>query len=138
VVARLRLPEDLAASSACDLAIRWGVDLDVMERTQRAAIQFERETGRSVQIISGGRTPAEQNALRRKGRPTADNDRSTHLSCPATGIDVTLGFAPVGAMKATWGRIVVFEGLRWGGGSSSDSSGIPSDWPHVDRGPRVA
>jgi len=42
-------------------------------------------------------------------------------------------------MKAIWGRIAVMNGLRWGGGSrtSVEQAGIPSDWPHVDLGPRI-
>jgi len=40
-------------------------------------------------------------------------------------------------MKAIWGRIATFNGLRWGGGGAVDDGGIPLDWGHVDRGPRA-
>lgn len=108
-----------------------------MAAVVRSADQFTAETGRTVRIVSGFRTEPEQDALRHSGRPTADNDRSTHLSCPATGVDVSLGALPVRVMKATWGRIVTFEGLRWGGGGALDDGGIPIDWQHADAGPRT-
>ncbi len=101
-----------------------------------AALRFSQETGRSVRIISGYRSAKEQEDLRRAGRPTALDQLSTHRSCPATGIDVTLGSLPTPVLKATWGRNVVEVGLRWGGGSPVNSTGIPSDWQHVDLGPR--
>jgi uncharacterized protein YcbK (DUF882 family) len=107
-----------------------------MQRVVAAAEQIERETGRQVRIISGYRTVAEQRGLERQGRPTADPGVSTHTSCPATGVDLSLGFGVTRAEKATFGRIVVMHGLRWGGGSPVDDVGIPSDWNHVDVGPR--
>jgi len=103
-----------------------------------AAMMYEEETGGTVEIISGLRTRSEQLALARRGRPAARDDLSTHRSCPATGIDISLGLAPTRIQKATWGRIVTFLGLRWGGGSAPDQGGIPSDWQHVDLGPRNA
>jgi len=109
-----------------------------MRRVQLSADDFFEETRGTVQIISGLRTRAEQGALRRSGRPAARDDVSTHLSCPATGVDVSLGFAPTRSQKAIWGRIVTMNGLRWGGGGAVDSGGIPVDFGHVDRGPRAA
>jgi hypothetical protein len=128
--------EPLGGADPCRLASRWLVRQDVLERTIRAAQQFEAETGRKVWIISGYRTPAEQRDLKRQGRPAAAVDLSNHTSCPATAVDVSLGFVPTNVLKATWGRIVVENGLRWGGGSPVDDVGIPSDWNHVDLGPR--
>lgn len=109
-----------------------------MARVVLAGLDFTQETGRTVFIISGLRTRSEQANLRRRGRPTASDDTSTHLSCPATGVDVSLGPAPTRIMKAIWGRVAVMNGLRWGGGSKAtlESGGIPEDWGHVDRGPR--
>jgi len=122
----------------CDLAGRWGISPDLALRIVRSAQDFERETGRSAWIISGWRSEEEQDALRRRGRPAARNELSTHLTCPATGADVWLGPLPTRIQKAIWGRIAVMNGLRWGGGSSTSvaQAGIPSDWPHVDLGPR--
>jgi len=96
------------------------------------------ETGRTVWIISGWRSRQQQKGLSRQGRPTAADDRSTHRSCPATGVDISLGQRPSGFMKATWGRLTLIYGLRWGGGSPVGDGGIPTDWQHVDTGPRVA
>lgn len=107
-----------------------------MWRVAQASDETSIRTGKQVKIISGARTVAEQNRLRRGGRPTAPNDRSTHLSCPATGVDVSLGFGVSRREKAVWGEWVTRVGLRWGGGSPVDQGGIPADWNHVDRGPR--
>ncbi len=126
-----------AFSDPCALAVRWAVSPDTMGRVVSSAAQYTAETGLPVEIISGARTSAEQKSLGRSGRPTAPDELSTHRSCPATGVDVSLGFAPTRVQKAIWGRIVVLNGLRWGGGGRVDSGGIPFDWPHVDRGPRL-
>ena len=128
--------EILTDGTDCDIATRWAVSLDVVRRVRLAAQDFHTETGRQVWIISGFRTVEEQNRLRAQGRPTADNDRSTHLSCPATGVDISLGARPSGFLKATWGRFTLIHGLRWGGGGAVAESGIPLDWQHVDVGPR--
>lgn len=130
--------ERVDADDWCSQAARWGVDAATMERVALSAVQYEQETRGTVDIISGFRSQAEQAALQRAGRPTARDDLSTHRSCPATGVDISLGLAPTRVQKAIWGRIVVMNGLRWGGGSLAtvESGGIPSDWQHVDRGPR--
>lgn len=122
----------------CALAKRWGVAVDTMWRVFLSAEDFELETGgRRVSIISGWRSRNEQRQLGRQGRPTAPDELSTHRSCPATGVDISLGVLPSNFMKATWGRITLINGLRWGGGGAVDpDSLIPLDWPHVDRGPR--
>ena len=109
-----------------------------MERVVAAAQDFATETGgKNVWIISGWRSAAEQRRLSRQGRPTAPDALSTHRSCPATGVDISLGVMPTNFMKAIWGRITLIHGLRWGGGGPVFESGIPKDWPHVDRGPRT-
>lgn len=123
-------------SDPCDIARRWLVRQDVIERVVRGALQFKRETGRDVTIISGYRSPEKQRALKMQGRPAAPVDLSNHTSCPATAVDVRIGWAPTRAMKAILGRVMSMEGLRWGGGSKPDDGGIPSDWNHFDLGPR--
>ena len=129
--------EFITDTDACVLAQRWKVSPDTMERVWLSAQDFEIQTGgRRVRIISGFRTAAEQKRLSRTGRPVAPDELSTHRSCPATGVDISLGFMPTNFMKATWGRITLINGLRWGGGGPVFESGIPVDWPHVDRGPR--
>jgi len=129
-------PERLSGGDACALSGRWLVRPDVMQRVVLAADRFHSETGRTVTIISGWRSAEKQRELARQGRPAAPVESSTHTSCPATGVDVQIGLAPTRVLKATWGRIVTEVGLRWGGGSAVDSGGIPSDWNHVDAGPR--
>jgi len=122
--------------NTCALSEEWGVDPETMRLVVKSAAEFEEETRRSVGIISGYRTASRQAHLGKQGRPTAPDRLSTHRSCPATGVDVTLGFLPTRVLKARWGSIVVFNGLRWGGGGPVDDGGIPIDWAHVDLGPR--
>ena len=126
----------LSDADPCVLAERWSVTFDTMSRVVSSAQSYELETALPVVIISGWRSAGEQRSLGRSGRPTAPDELSTHRSCPATGVDVSLGFAPTRVQKAIWGRIVTFNGLRWGGGGAVDDGGIPIDWQHVDRGPR--
>lgn len=130
-------PEVLSGKDPCQLSNQWLVDEETMTRVVISAEQFELETRGSVRIISGWRTRREQRDLGRVGRPAAPDDLSTHRSCPATGVDVSLGLAPTRVQKAIWGRIVTLNGLRWGGGGDVDEGGIPLDWAHVDRGPRI-
>lgn len=130
--------EYLTDADICTLAERWRVNSDTMRRVWLSAQDFELQTGgRRVSIISGWRSKTQQQRLGRQGRPTADDDLSTHRSCPATGVDISLGLLPTEFMKATWGRITLVNGLRWGGGGPVDPDNfIPLDWQHVDRGPR--
>ncbi len=128
--------ERITDSPACDIAGRWGISDSIADRLLLSAQDFEAETRGTVRIISGYRSAREQADLRRKGRPTAPDDVSTHRSCPATGVDVSLGFLPTRVQKAIWGRIVTMNGLRWGGGGAVDEGGIPFDWGHVDLGRR--
>jgi len=117
----------------CDFARRWGISYDLALRLQAMAARLEF----GVSIISGLRTPEEQDALRRSGKPTAPNDLSTHLACPATGADVWPDVAPVSAVRGRLGAEAVFAGLRWGGGSPTDpDTAMPTDWNHFDLGPR--
>jgi len=108
-----------------------------MSRVVLSAQEYEAETRLPVTLISGWRTHREQLNLGRSGRPATRDDLSTHRSCPATGVDVSLGLGPTRVQKAIWGRIVTLNGLRWGGGGDVDDGGIPLDWGHVDRGPRA-
>ena len=117
----------------CELADRWGISPELADRLNDGADRLEFP----VAIFSGLRTPAQQRALGREGRPTAPVDVSTHLSCPATGADVWPQVAVVNTVKARLGTEMSLAGLRWGGGSPVDpSTGIPSDWRHFDLGPR--
>ena len=128
--------EPILLEDWCALAARWGVSERTMERVAMSAEDYYEETRFRPEIISGYRTQAKQAQLGRAGRPAAPDNLSTHRSCPATGVDVSLGFAPTRVQKGIWGRIVVWNGLRWGGGSPVDDGGMPTDWAHVDSGPR--
>jgi len=128
--------EVITDADVCDLEERWGVSLGTIQPIQQAAHDFFAETRREVWIVSGYRNRAQQADLKRRGRPTAPFDVSTHTSCPATGVDISLGPFPTRVQKAIWGRLVVMYGLRWGGGGPVDLGGIPEDWQHVDAGPR--
>ena len=130
--------EFITDADPCDLAARWKVSIDTMGRVWAAAHRFETETGGiRVEIVSGWRSRLEQRRLGRQGRPTAPDALSTHRSCPATGVDIALGFLPTMFVKALWGRLAGISALRWGGGGPVDpESLLPVDWQHVDRGPR--
>lgn len=121
---------------ACELVDQWRLEPNFAEKVAHVVNDLESELGRTVRIISGFRTNAEQDALRRSGRPAAPNNVSNHTICPARAVDISLGFGPTRVQKAILGRIAMMNGLRWGGGSSVDSGGIPSDWQHLDTGPR--
>lgn len=90
-----------------------------------------------LRIISGFRTLEAQQKLINEGKGAA-LDRSTHVTCPATGADVWPTVEPAGQIKLELGRVARLCGLRWGGGSAPDENGIPSDWNHLDLGPRAA
>jgi len=141
-MAREHKHDTITLDNWCELAARWTVSETTMRRVSQAANIYRQRTGKKVEITSGFRTEAEQDALRRDGRPAAANDRSTHLSCPATGIDISLGLGPSQFEIVTWGEIAMTQGLRWGGGGRVTQpvpgfpAGIPVDWQHVDRGPR--
>lgn len=125
------------AGSPRELCSVWGLSVTLSVRLWCALAQAEAETGLSWDIISGHRSCEEQEELARQGRPAAPCHLSTHVSFPATGADVRVSSIATRSLKATWGRIVVENGMRWGGGSPVDpETGIPSDWNHVDLGPR--
>ena len=126
----------LAGRDACELARKWGVTPGVMQRIVQAANLIQMQTRAPVWITSGYRTREQQERLKVMGRPTAPDSVSTHRSCPATGVDISLGALPTREKKQVWGALVQLEGLRWGGGSQLDEHGIPSDWQHIDAGPR--
>lgn len=129
----------LTTEQLCERSSKWLVTPEVFMRVTVAARSFAFQTGREVFIISGWRSKEEQARLGRQGRPTATEALSTHRSCLATGIDVDLGFLVPKILQVRWGAEAVFAGLRWGGGSRVDpETGIPSDWNHVDLGPRLA
>ena len=118
---------------ACELVQYWGITTELAQRLELLASQLEFP----LSVISGARSSAQQNALRRQGEPAADNDKSTHLSCPATGVDVWPGVTVTRYVKARLGAEARRVGLRWGGNSPVDrQTGIPSDWNHLDLGPR--
>ena len=99
--------------------------------------EFFEETRHPIQVISGFRTDRKQRDLGRRGRPAAPINISTHTSCPATGMDLRIVGIPVRVEKHILGRIAVFNGLRWGGGSPiNPETLLPSDWNHFDLGPR--
>lgn len=138
------LPErvpPLFDSEACRWLQRWGISDELGARLIDMEQRFHGSLPGhplGLSIISGFRTVEHQHELELAGRPTAPADRSTHTTCPATGADLQVtGLTPTLAVKHHFGRAAIEAGLRWGGGSSIDSNGIPSDWNHVDLGPRV-
>lgn len=121
---------------ACTLAKNWTLDPTLSTRVVRTFEKFILETRHTPRVISGYRTAAEQEALRRAGRPTAPDNLSNHRVCPSKAVDVSLGFPVTKNLKLVFGRIATQEGLRWGGGSPLDEESIPRDWQHLDLGPR--
>lgn len=122
---------------ACSLGQDWGLSRELSFKLAAVMERWEEETRMGIHVLSGMRTRAEQEALIRAGAPAAPVELSTHTTCPSQGAD--LGFAAfvTTTMKGRFGLIVTENGLRWGGGSPVDpSTGIPSDWNHVDTGPR--
>lgn len=116
---------------------QWGLDCLLADLTAVVMAETERAIGRTPRVISGYRSRAAQEALRRKGRPTAPDDLSNHRVWPARGVDVSLGALPDRPSRWTFGISAMEWGLRWGGGSKIDpETGMPSDWQHLDLGPR--
>jgi len=121
------------ADAACELVRRWKIAPLLAFRLVAMAVRLPFP----IAIISGFRTRSQQDKLGKAGRPTADFDRSTHTQCPASGADVWPTIAASSEVQATMGLAAVESGLRWGGGSPVDPRTlIPSDWNHVDLGPR--
>jgi len=121
-----------AATDPCDIIRRWKVAPQVAERAVRMAnlLPFD------ISIISGYRSPEHQEELIKQGRPAAPVGLSNHTSCPATALDFRVAPTATRSVKAEFGRAATMVGFRWGGGSPPDDAGIPSDWNHVDLGPR--
>jgi hypothetical protein len=118
---------------SCELAGRWLISPTLAVRI----LDVAKRVPFGLQIISGFRTAEEQQELIEKG-VGAPVEVSTHCSCPATGADLWPTIAITDVVKAIFGANVVSSRLRWGGGSPVDpETGIPSDWNHVDLGPRA-
>lgn len=120
-------------TNVCGLANRWTIDVLLATKivSMTSLLPFK------LRLMSGHRTEAQQDELRRQGRPTAAPGVSTHTSCPATGADLTSSIAATKDVKQLFGAAALQVGLRWGGGSTVDPETlIPSDWQHVDLGPR--
>lgn len=129
----MKTPERVTPEvDVCELAQRWGIAGTLARKIR--VMSANADLG--LLIISGYRTCEQQAGLARVGRPAVACDVSTHTTCPATGADLWTTPAPVTAVKARFGTSAVLAGLRWGGGSQVDGSGIPADWNHVDLGPR--
>lgn len=129
-----RIDPDASIEEQCLLGARWKIHPDLLAALMLMAdiLPF------TITIISGHRTKERQAELSKEGRPAAPDELSTHRSCPATGADLMPTVAITNAVKASLGAAAVAAGLRWGGGSPVDrSTGIPSDWNHVDLGPRA-
>jgi len=126
------IPVPASQDQICELADRWILHpvLAVKLAAMAQLVPF------GLSIISGFRTVERQLELRDEGRPAADPQVSTHCSCPATGADLRIdGLSPGNYEKTLFGSAAVRAGLRWGGGSPLVDN-IPSDWNHVDLGPR--
>jgi len=142
---------DATRDAFCEWKAAWRISDELALRLSKMQDGFQgrnlgtpgapRPTGTppALLIISGFRSREEQDALEAAGRPTAPFDLSTHTTCPATGADLRIGDLPGSQvpeeLKRWFGSLAAVSGLRWGGGSSR-TNGIPSDWNHVDLGPR--
>ena len=121
-------------SDPCELAQSWKLSSVLA----RKLIAMSADLPFQIEVISGYRTAQEQEQLRKQGRPTAPDALSTHRTCPSTGADVhVVGVWPTQTTKAYLGDAANRAGLRWGGGSRLDDDGLPTDWNHVDLGPRT-
>jgi len=129
----MSLPQPISPGmDPCILVERWTISQELASRLILMAGRLEF----GVKIISGWRSRELQEDLIRQG-VGAPVDRSTHCSCPATGADLWPDVAVTEYLKARFGEAAVSSGLRWGGGSPvNPENGIPSDWNHVDLGPR--
>lgn len=148
------LPQTLssAAGDPCSFAERWGFSIELATLLLTLGVLISRDRRLlvllrvvdAVKVISGFRDRETQESLGRQGRPTAPFDQSTHTSCPATGVDLSMeGLMDLRDAKAreawaTVGALAQGIGLRWGGGSPlNPSTGLPVDFNHFDMGPRV-
>lgn len=125
-------------TDVCALASKWGISPELASRI----VWMSGRIAGGLTIYSGARTEAQQNQLRSEGRPTAANNLSTHLACPATGADVRMSIGGANYIpeeKWQFGTAARIAGLRWGGSDdpTRDARGIPSDWNHLDLGRRA-
>lgn len=126
------IPETLGAhTDPAELARRWTISCELASKL----VLLTEHLPYQVQIISGYRTQEAQEALIRDGRGAPDH-LSTHRACPATGADLWPLVTATTNVKGYLGAACALVGLRWGGGSKPDEHGMPSDWNHVDLGPR--
>lgn len=117
----------------CSFAGYWGVCVNLAMMVHKMAGDLSYK----LKVLSGYRTCAQETLLGEQGRPAIPCDRSNHTTTPARAMDLWPEIAVTDAVKAQFGRAATFAGLRWGGGSPVDpQTGIPSDWNHVDLGPR--
>lgn len=123
-----------AETDWCMLSDRW----QISHALARVLIRLARNLEFGIMIISGHRTPEQQaDLLSDPNSKAAPVDRSTHTVCPATGADIWPTIGVTNAVRARLGAEATLVGLRWGGGSPIDpQTGIPSDWNHLDLGPR--
>jgi len=124
---------DPSGTDAYRIADRWTLECELAEKLMCMAMRADF----GLWIISGYRTPEYQLELKRQGRPAADPEVSNHCACPSRAADLWPTVAVTDVVKARFGEAATVCGLRWGGGSPVDpDTGIPSDWNHVDLGPR--
>lgn len=126
-------PGEDVTNKLCEFAFRWRISHELALKL----LDFQAIFPHPVQIVSGWRS-AEEQANTAGG---ARDDLSTHRSCPATGADLqVIGWMKTNAprqIKALFKSAAETAGMRVGGGSSRDpETGLPSDWNHVDLGPR--
>lgn len=132
----MKIPQSLNGAGCFELVERWGISPELAVRLMLMADTFKMRTSAGLRIISGWRSAEEQSALETAGRPAARDDLSTHRACPATGADLQPELALTPSVKLLFGEAAMMSGLRWGGGSPRDADGLPTDWNHVDLGPR--
>ena len=124
--------EEWTDAELCDFQKRWKIAGVLATKLHCLATRLEF----TFWVISGWRSEDQQQKLIDEGKG-APLHLSTHVTCPATGVDVWPTVTPTNVTKARLGAEARVCGLRWGGGSPVDpDTGIPSDWNHLDLGPR--
>ena len=116
----------------CAFEGKWKLHPELSSKLQLMASKFPVP----LNIISGHRSLEQQQQLIDEGKG-APLHLSNHVTCPSTAADLWPVLGVTDVVKAQFGEAAVSSGLRWGGGSPVDpETGIPSDWNHVDLGPR--
>lgn len=127
-----RIHREMEGEALCALGHKWGISNEILSRIACMAQRLPF----GISILSGYRTKETQQDLIREGKGAPDH-LSNHRVCPARAADLWPDVTPTRVVQATFGEAAVACGLRWGGGSPVDpDTGIPSDWNHVDLGPR--